>query len=518
MEGMKLLIVDDEKVNVQILECLLRKAGFSEIETALSGFEAIKLLGVNGEEADKDGSKEVDLIITDLMMPEMSGIEFCREIRKDKRFDNVPVIMITASNNLNDLQNAFEAGVMDYMYKPFRFAEILPRIRSSLRLKKEIDRRIQKESELNELLNSYLIQAAAVGNSPSGVAVIDHTMRILWINQAFLKIIGDNIPDNARKRIHDIPFDKAFLSEVSNYIMNAEFGRIFDKDIDIGIFNGINIIANVKISAVKNTDDDYFRFVFIINDITEKENFKRRVFEELRIAERLQQSLLPHSIHTDHIRITGLYLPEKFLGGDIYYWCKINENKYGVIIIDVMGHGTATSLICMYLRSLLPGIMISSSGTEGVILQLDRYMKDFNTAIAYDFDYYCTALVVVVDTDERRIEYVNAGHPQGLIFRKEGRLEKLDEGCIALGLSYNIAVKKSTISYDQPVRILMFTDGLTDAFERNGADFENSIITKMNMNLPGDSWIQETGDFKRLVEKLDRQDDLSIVMIELSGK
>jgi sigma-B regulation protein RsbU (phosphoserine phosphatase) len=401
-------------------------------------------------------------------MPGMDGIDFCRHIREHKIFDNVPIIMITASNSLEDLAEAFKAGVMDYIQKPFKFTEVLTRIQSALRLKRALDERVRKERELKLLLNSHRIQVTAVEASPNGVAVITQDNNIVWVNNAFIRMTGFQREDINNKSILDLPINQYCLEDIVFYIKNHEKLVGFNKDCTIYNSKGrAKVITSLKISPVKDVSGTIFRFVLVFNDITEKESFRMRVFNDLRIAESLQQKLLPLPIFTERIIIKGIYLPETFLGGDLYYWCRIDENRYGIILIDVMGHGTATSLICMYLRSLLPNMILNNPGAELVISALNEHMVDFNQAAMNDMDYYCTAIYVMINTLENSLEYVNAGHPKGLLVHQDGRISNLDEGCPLLGIGYPFEIRKGVYHYSALNILFLLTDGVLETYAKN---------------------------------------------------
>ena len=115
----KILIVDDEKKIVEILKAYLEKEGYSVL-TAYDGQEAL-------DSARRDVP---DLIILDLMLPEISGWDVCRELRKES---NVPVIMLTARDDTTDKIIGLELGADDYVTKPFDPKEIVSRVRAVLR-------------------------------------------------------------------------------------------------------------------------------------------------------------------------------------------------------------------------------------------------------------------------------------------------------------------------------------------------------------------------------------------------
>lgn len=116
---MKILVVDDEEILVKGIRFNLQNEGY-EVVTGSNGAQALQLA--------RDSS--VDLIVLDVMMPEMDGLEACRRIRE---FSNVPIIMLTARTQDMDKLLGFEQGADDYLTKPFNILELKARIRALLR-------------------------------------------------------------------------------------------------------------------------------------------------------------------------------------------------------------------------------------------------------------------------------------------------------------------------------------------------------------------------------------------------
>lgn len=116
---MKILVVDDEKLLVKGIKFNLENDGY-EVAAAYDGEEAVELA--------KSG--DFDLIILDIMMPKMTGLEACMQIRE---FSNVPIIMLTAKGEDMDMLIGFEQGTDDYLTKPFNILELKARIRALLR-------------------------------------------------------------------------------------------------------------------------------------------------------------------------------------------------------------------------------------------------------------------------------------------------------------------------------------------------------------------------------------------------
>jgi len=113
----KILIVEDDSSLSQLLEFQLKYANYETTVTP-NGSEAIELVK----------EIEYDLIILDLMLLDTDGVTVCKEVRK---FSQIPILMLTAKDSLNDKITGFDAGADDYLTKPFEFAELLARIKAN---------------------------------------------------------------------------------------------------------------------------------------------------------------------------------------------------------------------------------------------------------------------------------------------------------------------------------------------------------------------------------------------------
>ncbi len=123
-DGFKILIVDDEPINHQVLKKYLSGKGYS-ITPAMNGEEALRILEEN---------PSFDLVLLDLMMPRMSGYEVCEKIRETYLPSELPILMITAKNQLQDIVQGLSIGANDYLSKPIHKEELLARINTQLDL------------------------------------------------------------------------------------------------------------------------------------------------------------------------------------------------------------------------------------------------------------------------------------------------------------------------------------------------------------------------------------------------
>lgn len=144
---MSILVVDDSEDGRRLLVQTLLNSGYSEVMSATSAEDAFEMLGLEGDSIEANADS-VDLILMDIIMPGVNGIDACKRIKSSPAYADIPVVMVTASGELDILERAFLAGASDYITKPLRSTELLARVASVLVLKKEVDKRKVKELEL----------------------------------------------------------------------------------------------------------------------------------------------------------------------------------------------------------------------------------------------------------------------------------------------------------------------------------------------------------------------------------
>ena len=123
-ESFLILVVDDIAENLEVVGDMLERAGYG-VTFAISGKQAV----------DRVKMAQPDLILLDLMMPEIDGLEVCKLLKADANLAEIPIIFLTASHERRNLLKAFDSGAVDYLTKPFYLPELLARVRTHLELK-----------------------------------------------------------------------------------------------------------------------------------------------------------------------------------------------------------------------------------------------------------------------------------------------------------------------------------------------------------------------------------------------
>ncbi|WP_127901702.1 response regulator [Solirhodobacter olei] len=176
----KILIIDDFEDSADITAAFLEDGGFTDVDFARSAQEAYAILGI--EPAPEAPPPAFDLVICDIVLPEIDGIETCARIRLHPSYRDLPILMLSAIENVELLNQAFMAGANDFVRKPVDQISLLARVRSLLRLKREQERRRAREEQLErqsrDLQRGVLDKALVDPNTMlASAAVIDLTLR-----------------------------------------------------------------------------------------------------------------------------------------------------------------------------------------------------------------------------------------------------------------------------------------------------------------------------------------------------
>jgi len=252
-----ILLVDDQLQNVELLEAYFVGQEYELIKAA-SGKEALEKLA----------DYKIDLVLLDIMMPEMSGLEVLEKLRANEKTRLIPVIMVTALKETEDKIKALEAGCDDFISKPVDKIELLARVKSLIKI------------------NSYLLQLeqrrkfkAVVDKISDGIAICDPDYLIKDSNPAILKYL--NIKDLAKANLVEILFN--------NYVVSISKEKLMDLTLAHKKFDIVSVEPDklkalyfeVNLDLIKNTSGELLSTVFIFRDVT-----------DVRVTELLKQESL----------------------------------------------------------------------------------------------------------------------------------------------------------------------------------------------------------------------------------
>ena len=167
--GSEILIVDDEPANLQLLLEILEAESY-EIRVALNGHTALEQVA----------TRLPDLILLDILMPDMDGYAVCRQIKSNPQSQDIPVVFLSALQDLDAKMKGFEAGGQDFVAKPFQETEVLARIKNHLTLRafqtnleEQIEAEILTSRESERSFQERLRQLISISDTLSKAISID---------------------------------------------------------------------------------------------------------------------------------------------------------------------------------------------------------------------------------------------------------------------------------------------------------------------------------------------------------
>ncbi len=386
MQNSKILVVDDDQSIRYLLQLFLKQEGFSVI-TAEDGFAALEAVKNN----------KIDLILMDIMMPEMDGFETSRRIIAMKGAEHIPIILITAKKrDTRDVIRGLEDGAVEYLNKPVEKEELIARVKSMLRIKHLNDKN-------RELLDKVLEQQ-----------------------------------------------------------------KLMDK--------------------------------------------------EFAIARKVQIAMLPspkQGAFGSKCRIDTYYKAHEFIGGDMYDFLNYDEDRLGVIVADVSGHGPSAAMIMAVLKTLLINETADRPSPSILMERLNEKLIQMTPS-----EYYATLCFCLIDFAKNTITYTCAGHPSPFISneKREDIIQFKNHGLIS-GMFNSTTYTEETLDIQKGDKIFLYSDGIFEVFGKDGTIYGQERLKeflKSNRNLPNKEIMQKLiSVLDDYWDKTTERDDEVIVLIEI---
>jgi serine phosphatase RsbU (regulator of sigma subunit)/anti-sigma regulatory factor (Ser/Thr protein kinase) len=247
---------------------------------------------------------------------------------------------------------------------------------------------------------------------------------------------------------------------------------------------------------VIHTFSDFLAIQIVNSRFTEELVRNRLVSRELEIAKTIQRSLLPKTIPTlSGYDLAGFCESAHQVGGDFYDVIKIDDHTLLLVIADVMGKGIPAAMFAAILRSLLRAVPEWMNQPAALLARVNRLLFEELSGV----DMFITAQLVYVDGRNRRITAASAGHcPVLLAVDAEGNVKALSPEGLPLGILPDTTFSNHTETLPRNARILLYTDGLTEARNSAGEFFGQERLVK---------WLKRTAQARKGARDL--KDDLA---------
>ena len=292
MNQPSILVVDDEPDNFDVIESILSEQNYV-LHYAVSGKEAIAHLDLF----------QPDLILLDVMMPNMDGIEVCQQIRSRLEWKAVPIIMVTALTAKEDLAKCLAAGANDFISKPLNSLEFRARLQSMLRIKNQYD----------QLERANALISAQLEASLEGVITADEQGRLIGINQKMQQMWNiDEITMNSQDNdllLFPMLQEAKFSPELTQ-ILESTYD--YPEQINHGELTLDQLTYEYFSSPVTSPSGKFLGFVWRFRDITERKHSERYLQEAKELAESALRAkseflaMMSHEIRTPINGVLGM--------------------------------------------------------------------------------------------------------------------------------------------------------------------------------------------------------------------
>ncbi len=374
---------------------------------------------------------------------------------------------------------------------------------------------------MNAHISSRTIAAirgtAILDTLPDGAYITDCDRKIVFWNQSAQRIMGwtaddvtgrncsDNILVHVDKNGHALcgneycPLHRSIVTGTPS----AEPILVYAKH-----QSGIRVPVEVSVAPIRDDNGHVVGGIELFRDLSELE-------ADLTRARDIQNTLLESTLPNDpRLAFDICYTPSGVVGGDFYRIERLDAERYVILLADIMGHGVASALYTMLLRTLWEDCRPLLPDPAALAAELNRRLR----TLAGDCGYFATAICLVINADTGLIQYVRAGHPAPILHHTGSTAPLPGKSQPALGMLTGITYTETQVVMQPGETILLYTDGAIEACDTEDRELGTEGLAEILANLPIGT--TSLSDMNRVEESILRYsgvlhpaDDLTLIAI-----
>jgi serine phosphatase RsbU (regulator of sigma subunit)/CheY-like chemotaxis protein len=505
------LIADDTPTNVAVIAGLLKDSFRTKIAT-------------NGEKAlaIATGKEKPDLILLDVMMPDMDGFEVCRRLKANPDTREIPIIFLTAKTDAVDEVRGFDVGAADYIHKPFDPPNVLARVKTQLALKASLARAHTAPSEQNftasEAFADILASLAPINLNAgdmliqqgdesdvaffleSGSMLVFEETRYGPVTLATVnapRLIGEigalaglartaSVKALTDARVFQISRAQLFeLARNSPELLMAVVRQLGQqtKSVIKAVALYTNALAALEkhefdsaiLDDLVNPSPELIEFSAAFRRFADEILRKQRQREEMASAALIQKSFLPKesivSLGTNGVEVRAKIRPAREIGGDFYDFFELDDDRLAIIIGDVCGKGIPASIFMAVVVTTLRTAAREQPDAASTIARANALLCRDNTA-----SLFATTFFGVLNLRSGALDYCNCGHNAPVHIAASGAINRLAATGLPLAMFADHPASSSSARIDPGDILILFTDGVTEALNPLKQEFGDAIF------------------------------------------
>ena len=506
-----ILIVDDTPTNVAVISGLLKDSFRTKVAT--SGAKALAIA---------TGPEKPDLILLDVMMPDMDGFEVCRRLKANPDTREIPIIFLSAKTGAVDEVKGFEVGAADYIHKPFPAQVVLARVSAQLALQDALAQTRESSSDqsfmASEALSQVLASIRPIQLEPgdvllhqgeasdaaffleSGTMLVYAETRYGPVTLATLqapRLIGEigalaGLARTASVRAETparlFPISRAQLFKLSRKSPDLLMAVVRQLGQQINsVIRAVALYTNA-LAALERREFDKAILDDLANPAPELAEFsaafrrfagqilsKQRQQKEMASAALIQESFLPKdsslNLTDSDFEIRTKIRPTREVGGDFYDFFKLDADRLAILIGDVCGKGIPASIFMAVVVTVLRTAAREEPDAASTIARTNGILCRDNLA-----SLFATAFYAVLNLRDGTLEYCNCGHNAPIHISASGEPSRLTATGLPLALFADLPAASARVKLNPGDELILFTDGVTEAFNPLKDEFGDQLL------------------------------------------
>lgn len=373
--------------------------------------------------------------------------------------------------------------------------------------------KIDQEENLKEIANYCAININVLESMSEWVRVVDKKGHILFMNKSMTR---DN---NIKALEYRCSFDEDIMTKNSSIPMSISLRTLITGETYTEDLNFLGRDYSVTASPIIDEMGQVFASVEVFRDVSEEMRIRKELYQankrmkkDIRFAKTIQSQLLPKKKNINNLAIDFYYRPSEDLSGDMFDVTRIDDDRVGFYICDVVGHGVSASLLTMFIKQNISALI--SEGYGIYPSSLLNNLKSKFSELGLDPSVYATIFYGFYSRQNEEICFANAGHNCTPIIYKEGDISYLEaSGFPITDLFLNKDYEEEKISLKKGDTLYLYTDGISEIKNYRGEEFGRAGLIRA-LGKPGrpiENILKDMRDFSWTRQ----EDDIALLQIRV---